>query len=852
MIDKNSVTFQYLRRSALVVLAVCILVFGLLLGYYEVRSEAAVSDVSQIYMSKINERLKAHFETAVSYCLSRLESVVAKAAPETVKTFEQADEELTNAALPEGFSAVSLMGPSGELDSLYGGNITVLYAEHTLSILEQGFSYVGIGILDGRQVELCCAPAHYPMRSGKESTAVIGALSDDFLNDILTLDVPGGMVSSFIIRADGSYVLRDEGYGANYYTDTVDEDSSRDRSDVEHYVEKLAAALNEAEPYEGSFKRNGSTVQVLATPLAYSQWYLITELSEGDLTEAVSALGSETGWIVIVGFIVLLACLITVFAGYYKLTKEQREKLEMAQAEAVRANKAKSEFFSNMSHDIRTPMNAIAGMTDIALKRLGNPAAVRDALEKIKVSSKQLLGLINDVLDMSRIESGKLTLHPDLMSLSEFTSEIVAIIQPQVEGKRQKFDVFVDNVTVENVNCDAIRLNQILLNLLGNAVKFTPEGGTITLAISEAPSNRGDEYIRLIIEVCDTGTGMSKEFQEKVFESFAREEGNATVKSTEGAGLGMAITKHIIERMNGSIGVDSAPGEGTTFHVEIDAEKAPVPEIDMKLPPMRVLVIDDDAQMGDATVQTLKSLGAHAESALDGESGLKRVHEADDDGKPFDFVLTDWKLPYMNGVQTARRIREAVGDKPIILMTSAYDWADAEDEARNAGIDGFLPKPLFKSTLYFGLLGVIDGSEEAAVEDDRPDFKGKRLLVAEDNDLNWEVIEVLLTDVNFAVEHALNGQEAVTKFSLSPPGYYDAILMDVQMPIMNGHEATRQIRQMRETRRDADLPIIAMTAEAFADDKRRALEAGMNAHVTKPIDVNDLIRTLARFVRKKP
>ena len=849
MIDKSSTTFQYLKRSTIVVLIVCVLVFTLLWGYYQTRSSEAVLEVSQIYMSTINERLRAHFETAVSYCLSRLESVVAKADPESVTSAEEAENRLIDAAGQEGFSALSLMGPSGVLEPVYGGNITVLYSTHIISILQQGYSYVGIGILDGRQVELCCSPAEYPMSDGKKSEAVIGVMSDDFLTDILTLDVPGGIVSSYIIRADGTYVLRDQDYGSSYYEDILSQDD--DSESAQEYVTALEDALVKSEPFEGSYLENGRTVRVLATPLMYSQWSMLTEMPDGALTEAVSALGNETGWIVICGCGVLAACLLAVLAGYDRRSRKEREMLEMAEAEAVRANKAKSSFFSNMSHDIRTPMNTIVGMTEIALSHIDSKTTVRNALEKIKLSSKQLLGLINDVLDMSRIESGRLALRPELMSLRELTDSIVAIIQPQVEARRQEFDVVVDHVTVENINCDAIRLNQVLLNLLGNAVKFTPEGGKITLSIDESPSGRGDKYIQLNIEVRDTGTGMSEEFIESIFDPYAREESNAVVKQSEGVGLGMAITKFIVERMGGSIEVESVPGKGTTFRVKLDVEKADVPEIEMKLPPMRVLVVDDDLQMGQSTTATLESLGVSAEAVLDGATAVQRVSEADENGEPFDIVLTDWKLPYMNGVQTARKIREEVGEKPIIMMTSAYDWADAEPAARQAGIAGFLSKPLFKSTLYYGLLGLMEETE-AQQSDSEIDFGGKRVLVVEDNDLNWEIVEILLDDVHLKADRAEDGKTGVTKFSRSPRGYYAAILMDVHLPVMDGYEATQRIRNMVETRDDAALPIIAMTADAFSDDRRRALEAGMNAHVTKPIDREELMRTLARFIRRKP
>lgn len=841
-------TTRYLLVSLIVVVSVCVLVFAIIGYYYNVRSAETIRQVSQIYMSRMNERLKSHFETAVDYCLSRLEGVIAEAPPDAYRTFDEADKALTSAGLPAGFSALALMGNDGLLETVYGGNLSVLYPNHTFNILSQGKAYVGIGMLESEQAEVCCVPASYPMSDGERSVAVLGVLSGNFMSNLLTLDVPGALVSSYIIRPDGSYVLTSEAYGDNFYTDLEKGETPESEEDTEKFIKDLSAALEEGNTFDGAYTSSGRRVEVLATPLAYSQWYLLSEMPEGALTNAVSMLGQEGMWLVFAGCAALLVCLGAVFMRYYRMASAQLEEIERARAEAERANKAKSEFFSNMSHDIRTPMNAIVGMTAIAMSRIDSKEAVMNSLEKIALSSKQLLGLINDVLDMSRIESGKLTLHMDLMSLREFMDSVVAIIQPQVAVRRQEFDVYVDNVSVENVYCDTVRLNQVLLNLLANAVKFTQEGGKIMLAMSQSPSPLGAKYVRVNIDVSDNGIGMSEEFQKKVYETFAREE-TERVQSTEGVGLGMAITKYIIDAMNGTIELSSAPGKGSRFHIEIDLMKADAPEVEMSLPPLRILVIDDDVQVGEGACSTLESLGAHAEAVLDGESGLRMVERQREEGKPYDVILIDWKLPLMNGVQTARRIRELMGDEITILLMSAYEWADVEAEAVQAGISGFLAKPLFKSTLYHGLQSVFEQLPDRE-EKKKKDFSGKRLLIAEDNDINWEIMEDLLGQYNIQVERASDGEEAVNKFAMSPNNYYSGILMDVQMPVLNGLEATEQIRAMHENRDDAMLPIIAMTADAFAEDIRRSMEAGMNAHISKPVDLDELLHTLEKFLLK--
>lgn len=803
-----------------------------------------------MYISKINERLQAHFETAVDYCLSRLDTVTAEVGPEEASTLAQADRNLSSAAVREGFSAVSLMGEDGLLETVSGGRLMLLYPDKVYDALASGQSRIGIGRMESRegQVEVCAVPAQYPMQNDKRSIAVLGVLNDNFLRNILTLDVEGSQISSYIVRPDGSYVLRTDTYGQSYYADVMDRAGTH-VAENEQYIEQLRDALSKDEQFQGTFYSDGVQTHVLATPLVYSQWVLLTEMPDGALTQAVGDLGSDAVVYALIACAIVLGCIAVVFFGYYKISRAQIAQIEEARAEADRANKAKSEFFSNMSHDIRTPMNAIVGMTSIAMSRLDNKDAVKNSLQKISISSKQLLGLINDVLDMSRIESGNLKLRMEPMSLREFMDSVVSIIQPQIAAKRQTFDVYVDNVSVENVYCDAVRLNQVLLNLLANAVKFTPEGGRITLAMYETPSNLGEGYVTVNIDVADSGIGMSKDFQEKIYESFAREE-VATVQRTEGVGLGMAITKHIVDAMQGTIELQSAQGEGSRFHITLNLEKAQSAEEELSLPPVRVLVIDDDAQVGEGARAALQSLGVRADTVLDGKSGIERLKDASAAKEPYDVVLVDWKLPFMNGVQTSKRIHEEISDDTPLLLMSAYDWADVEDEALAAGIDGFLAKPLFKSTLYNGLLSVLGDIPKTKSDKKRLDFTGKRLLVAEDNDINWEIMQTLLAQNGFSLDRAADGSEAVHKFRSSPNGYYDAILMDVHMPVLNGLDATQQIRAMADANReDANLPIIAMTADAFADDIRRSMDSGMNAHISKPIDIDEMLRKLAQLLK---
>ena len=441
-----------------------------------------------------------------------------------------------------------------------------------------------------------------------------------------------------------------------------------------------------------------------------------------------------------------------------------------------------------------------------------------------------------------------MTLIYDQVSLLVVMDSIVGIIQPQIRAKKQQFDVRIYDITSENVCCDSVRLNQVLLNFLSNAVKFTPEGGSIAISLSQEGSPKGEEFVRVHLWVKDTGIGMSEEYKKKIFESFSRED-NTRVHKIEGSGLGMTITKYIVDAMGGTIEVNSQMGKGTEFHVVLDLERATVSESDMVLPSWNMLVVDDDQQMCESTVASLGSIGVTADWTLDGESAIKMVKTRHERGDDYQVILLDWKLPGMDGIETAREIRTLMGDEVPIVLISAYDWGEIEDRAKAAGVTGFISKPLFRSTLFYGLRPYT-GEPEAGMEKEdekQLDFAGRNILLAEDNDLNWEIAEELLSDLDLKLERAENGQVCIDKFNASPVGFYSAILMDIRMPVKTGYEAAQEIRAL--DRPDADLPIIAMTADAFSEDIKHSLECGMNAHVAKPIDMKEVSRLLTKFLK---
>ncbi len=842
---------RVLLISCIAVLSLCGVIFILLTTTVNQKISSTINDIGTIYMSGMSEQIARHFGTMIEMNLDQIQGIVNRTPPETIKNDEEMMEELTISGQVRSFDSLALYTTEGEFIMVYGEEIHLIDPEPFLQSLNNHQNKVAVGqTSSGKDMILMGVDASYPLSNGKECTALVATLPVEYINEMLTLDDNNSTGWAHIIRSDGSYVIRNSNAYRDSYFERLREEVSGGDKNPEQYVEELRQAMSEGENYSAVLEVDNEKRHIYCSSLPDSEWYLINVMPYGMMDDLITQLGAQrTGSILMCYGAIIVGFLIT-FVIYYRLTKQQIRDIEEARQEAVRANMAKSEFLSNMSHDIRTPMNAIVGMTAIATANIDNIQQVKNCLKKITLSSKHLLGLINDVLDMSKIESGKMTLNMDIVSLRETMEGIVSIVQPQLKTKNQHFDVFIHDIEVENVYCDSVRINQVLLNFLSNAIKFTSEGGTIHISLSEEESPKGDNYVRVHFRVKDNGMGMSREFKEKIFESFARED-NKRVHKTEGTGLGMAITKYIIDAMKGTIEVESEQGKGTEFHVTLDLERANVVEEDMKLPDLHMLVVDDDEQLCQTTAFSLQEIGVKAEWTFDGESAVQMVEKRHNKNDDYHAVLIDWKMPDMDGIETAREIRKHMGSNVPILLMSAYDWSDIEKEAREAGINGFISKPLFKSTLFYGLKQYTGLVEEETVDHAAQEFEleGLKILLAEDNDLNWEIADELLSSLGLELERAENGQICVEKFCASEVGFYQAILMDIRMPIMSGYEATEAIRAL--DREDAKLPIIAMTADAFSEDRERCLACGMNAHIAKPIDVKEVVRLLEKHIMKK-
>lgn len=847
---KANKTTYFLLGSFLLLLLISICIFTVFGHYISKTSNESINKLGNLYMSGINEHIVNQFKILMESNLEQTESII-EVVDTNLGTTDKLYDELVYRARVRNFNYVALYSQAGELQMLNGEQISLADPLPFYTSLQQNEEKIAIGSdASGQGVVLFGINADYPMQNGETSLALVVAMPVEFIYTILGTRNDNSLVYSQIIRRDGSFIVNSiNSDDSNYFNALPELYPDDDPQIIDAYIEQLSDAMKTNGTYSAVLDLGTNGVGVYCTPLPYSEWYLVSVLPAGLIDETVDTLSQNMMDATLLVCAIVLTVLIIIFYIYFRMTRQQLKELEEARQAAIAATKAKSTFLSNMSHDIRTPMNAIVGMTAIAITHIDDKNQVQNCLKKISLSGKHLLGLINDVLDMSRIENGKMTLTAERISLVEVIEGIVGIVQTQIKAKEQSFNIHIDNITVEDVYCDSVRLNQLLMNILSNAIKYTQENGTIefTLYQEDAPEEKGSDYIRTHILIKDNGIGMSEEFLTHIFDSYSRAD-SKRVQKVEGAGLGMAISKWIVDAMGGTIDIKSELSKGTEFHVILDLEKATSSEIDMVLPAWKMLVVDDDESLCRTAVDTLASIGIQADWTLSGENAIQMVkkhHQTRDD---YQIIMLDWKLPGIDGLSVAREIRKFVGSEMPIILISAYDWSDFEEEARAAGINGFIAKPLFRSTLFHSLKEFIDTDEnsEGNTPVENP-LAGHRVLVAEDNELNWEILEALLSDIGIKLERAENGKVCLEMFQNSEQGYYEAILMDVRMPIMNGYESTKAIREL--SRPDAQsIPIIAMTADAFSEDVKNCLDCGMNAHTAKPVNLDELLFLLKKYI----
>ena len=640
-----------------------------------------------------------------------------------------------------------------------------------------------------------------------------------------------------LIDADGNYIIKGHSFKNSSFFEFYRSYNAIDSASAKELFGKVTSST-------GSFtmlnSRNEECILAYTPVDAAEGWTLLSFMPEKDLNV------NTENWLLI-GFV--SAGLLILFVFDLAIMLSFNKQLQASAREAEKANKAKTDFLSTMSHDIRTPMNAIIGLTTIAEKNLGDTESVGENLRKITMASNHLLTLINDILDISKVESGKLNLSPQTFSIVETVENLVNISQPMIKEKNIDFNFRTSRMEIEYLYADRLRLNQIYINILSNAIKYTEPCGHVSVDMREEESPTPG-CVRLTYTVSDSGIGMSPEFMKNLYQPFSRQT-DSRVNSIQGTGLGLAISKQMVDLMGGTIDCQSEQGKGTTFTVILDIPIADRQREDMMLEPMDALIVDDDEILLETAVDTLESLGLTADRAESGLEALGMILHRHETGRDYSIVILDWKMPDIDGVETIRRIRTEVDANIPILLISAYDWSDIEDAAKEAGANGFVSKPLFRSILYDKINELL-GTEAKSVEpeNDYSDLQGMNILIAEDNDINWEIISTMLSMFAITTERAENGRICVDKMEQAAEGSYDLIFMDIQMPEMNGLDATRNIRALDDPWASS-IPIIAMTADAFSENVTECLNAGMNGHIAKPIDIKLVIKEIRRIKEEK-
>lgn len=858
------------RKIPFLIISVVVLVFMIAFVFYAVaRMEKYIISTGQENMSAVIEQMEQSYDLRVANIYERLQRIERNLFPVQTRSIVLSEHQDFLNVMADGTSEhILFIKNNGQVMTVDGKESYLDIQSSSLMKLQekeriaQSVSWNVDSVKENRY--LIALPVE-PFFVDESEFAAIGFLFErSRIDSLFEVSGYGGQARIFSVDEKGivTYTNQDDvKYYRNY---SLLKHMKQDKFLTKQQYETLNEKLGN---YETGVDILGEEQYYIGfCPLQTSNSELVCIVPASVLNNSLLAYQDLAVQMIVVGMVVLgVLCLVLFYmtskknqavqkAKYEEETRKIKEEamaaLEIERDRADYANQAKSQFLSNMSHDIRTPMNAIVGFTSLAIAHIDDDKTVlKDYLEKISVSSEHLLSLINDVLDMSRIESGKIQIQEVECSLPNLAHGLRSILQSSIASKN--LDFFIDTVDVEHemIICDKLRVNQILINIASNAVKYTNSGGKIKVKISET-EGAPEGYADFAFSVADTGIGMSEEFLKTIFEPFTRET-NSTVNKIEGTGLGMAITKNIVDMMGGTISVTSTLGVGSEFVVrfrfrtiENEEELTVIPELDG----FRALVADDNMDTCGSVAKMLRSAGLRAEWTTLGKEVVFRTKMAMEENDPFKVYIIDWLMPDMNGIEVVRRVRSEIGDEIPIIILTAYDWHDIEKEAREAGVTAFCSKPLFRSQLYQALKNVEDATAKEPVPETSPEqFKGKRVLIVDDVELNREIAVAVIEDAGMQVESAENGQEAVEMLAGSVEGYYDIVLMDVMMPIMNGYEAAQEIRKL-ENRKLADIPIIAMTANAFEEDRISALKAGMDDHLAKPIQLEKLYEIMLKYL----
>lgn len=844
------------------IIIACSVCFFFMISSSNNASQKAGTEMSSLYLRELTFQTIGHFQTSLTSQFSQLKTAVNAVSDENLENQQTLSDFLAKAEGYNNFSFLAFLDNQGEYHSasgVYPAASKISFIGKLLDGEDNLISYDETILGDN----MLLLGTSIPPISFEDRTfiAVLAGLETETLNRQLSLEKKEAQTFSSIVTPTGNYIINNSEHntdipmGSNLFSKL----EQYAKFDTGYSLGKIKNDFKSGNSGLSAFTIGNENRYIYYTPIQDTDWYMLTAIPYEVVDSTVSALTYKLNRNAIIMLIAILALLSMIFFFYYinisrneKALKQANADAEIARKRAEDANLAKSEFLSRMSHEIRTPMNGIIGMSAIAIQNIGNDEKVADCLKKVTLSSNHLLALINDVLDMSKIESGKIELRHERFDFRAFLENLGNLYYTQSKSKGIRYETVLLGEIDESLIGDSLRLNQILSNLLSNALKFTPSGGSIQLRVTRiAPPNNAakqNNNIWLRFEVSDTGCGIAEENFDKIFESFEQENINVTQKYG-GTGLGLAIVKRFAALMGGSVRVESKLGFGSTFIAELpfgmtNERKQPVKYEDLK-----VLVVDDDLDTCEHIMLLLKKMHVRAEWVDNGYQAISRIENAHSKNEDFNVCFIDWKMPDMDGMETVRRIRSIAGNSVSLIMITANDTSDIEREAKENGVNGIIFKPLFESSIADALANIKSDHSPTKITNSsiEYDFTGKHILLVEDNEINTEIAVELIKSTGAIIDTAKNGVEAIEKFEASKTGYYDLILMDIQMPVMNGYEATNHIRNLH--RPDAvSVPIFAMTANAFAEDAEKSRKFGMNAHISKPLDIKTLYNRMSEYL----